>query len=437
VLRINEIFRAFTQLFLIVMPISAWSQVAITQVDGSPFSETWCYDDDIHQISGTPTGGVFSGCGVSSVNGRWYFNPAEAGTGQLTFPLLCTVVYTAPNGDTASREIRIHKPVIPDAGGDRAVCSGGMFTLTADMLYAGHYRYSWFPGSGLRNPYAKETGGTVADRQRYVISVVDTLTGCSGTDSLEVRNESVYADIMLDKEYGCVGDSMLMWTTRIDSMLHYRWDMGDGHTEYQSGIQHAYKQAGKYGIQLVVHNDYCTDTARHELEVASLELNGPDRVEPDEHLFLETSAGEPYRITAWRPGRFFPDQTASSQSILPDTTRNYIVIGMSDKGCVDSAELQVIVNPRTMLPTAFTPNGDGRNDWFRLITWGEPSIITNFRVFDRWGKMVFGSAGQIATAGWDGRVDGRPAETGVYYYLIEFDSAGKHISLQGDVTLIR
>jgi len=154
-------------------------------------------------------------------------------------------------------------------------------------------------------------------------------------------------------------------------------------------------------------------------------------------LLLEAHADQPFRVTSWMPERFFYDQAAYAQHFAPDTTREYTVVGISDKGCVDSAFHTVIVNPRTMVPTAFSPNGDGRNDRFRVITWGEPSVIRSFRVFDRWGNQVYGAVGSSADRGWDGYVNGSPAEVGTYYYAIELESAGSSLFYKGDVMLMR
>lgn len=424
---------------VVTAPYPVWSQVNIWLSSGLEFGTVWCYDDSPVQITGEPADGFFTGCGISSANGRWYFNPAQAGTGELTFPLLCTIVYTAPGGDTAMRTVRIHKPVVPMAGRDRAACDGGSFTLAAEMLYVGDYSYQWTPGDNLVNPYASETGGFVTDSQSFVVYVRDTLTGCSGTDSVTITNRSVVAGIETDRANGCVGDSIVLQASVIKDEWEYRWSLGDGHTASAAVTAHVYRETGFFPVVLTVDNGDCTDTAQVSLEVAelNLELTGPDRVDPDNMLLLEARAEQSFQVSAWSPERFFYDQAAYTQQFVPDTTREYMVVGISDKGCVDSAVHTVIVNPHTMVPTAFSPNGDGRNDRFRLITWGEPSVIRSFRVFDRWGKQVFGAVGNTADAGWDGYVNGSPADIGVYYYAIELESAGKSLFYKGDVMLMR
>ncbi len=421
------------------VPCSAWSQVDIWLSSGLEFGAEWCYDDQPVEIVGQPADGFFTGCGISSANGRWYFNPAQAGTGELTFPLLCTVVYTAPGGDTAMRTVKVHKPVVPMAGPDRAVCGDGSFTLAVKMLYVGDYSYQWSPSVGLVNPYAKETGGFVADSQQFLVYVRDTLTGCSGTDSVTLFNRAVRAEIETDRAVGCVGDSLILQATFTHEDWAYRWDLGDGTRTDSAIVAHVYRGAGFFPVMLVVSNSDCADTAYRNFEVSELhlELVGPDRVDAGEMLWLEARSDQSFQTVSWSPESIIYDQTAQTQQFVPDTTRTYIVVGVSDHGCVDSAEHTVIVNPRTMVPTAFSPNGDGRNDRFRVVTWGEPSVIRSFRVFDRWGKQVYGAVGATADAGWDGYIHGSPAEIGVYYYAIELESAGESLFYKGDVMLMR
>jgi gliding motility-associated-like protein len=91
------------------------------------------------------------------------------------------------------------------------------------------------------------------------------------------------------------------------------------------------------------------------------------------------------------------------------------------------------------IPNVFSPNQDGINDIFYLQANPEITDINTFRVFDRWGNMVFQS-GTIPSQ-WDGKFDGTPMNPGVYIYRIEvsyFDQAVERKGiLHGDITLIR
>ncbi len=89
------------------------------------------------------------------------------------------------------------------------------------------------------------------------------------------------------------------------------------------------------------------------------------------------------------------------------------------------------------LPTAFSPNGDGRNDvWRPVIEPGCPVREYMVRIFNRYGQQVFMSVD--AVRGWDGTVNGIPASTGVYMYELWFKGGKKtDVFRKGDVTLVR
>ena len=88
-----------------------------------------------------------------------------------------------------------------------------------------------------------------------------------------------------------------------------------------------------------------------------------------------------------------------------------------------------------LVPNAFTPNGDGVDDVFNLIT-DENAEVIDFRVFNRWGNPVWISNKNV---GWDGNLNGvpQPMETYVYCAIVLDKITGQKVYKKGDVTLIR
>ena len=120
-----------------------------------------------------------------------------------------------------------------------------------------------------------------------------------------------------------------------------------------------------------------------------------------------------------------------------DTVRYKLTV-WDDANCPDSAFVTVTVfktNPYVFVPTAFTPNNDGRNDVIRPIAVGIERI-NYFSIYNRWGERVFYTTAN--RAGWDGRVNGTPQASGVYVWMVSaVDYLGKPVFLKGTVTLIR
>ena len=107
-------------------------------------------------------------------------------------------------------------------------------------------------------------------------------------------------------------------------------------------------------------------------------------------------------------------------------------------GCADSAFVRVIIfktNPSVFVPTAFTPNNDGKNDIIRPIAVGILKI-NYFSIYNRWGQLVFTTT--VDRAGWDGRIGGTLQNSGVFVWMVSaVDYLGKSIFLKGTVALIR
>ncbi|MBU3745392.1 MAG: T9SS type B sorting domain-containing protein, partial [Sediminibacterium sp.] len=106
-------------------------------------------------------------------------------------------------------------------------------------------------------------------------------------------------------------------------------------------------------------------------------------------------------------------------------------------GCmiVDQQEVWIFNEPDMQAPTAFTPNGDGVNDRF-IPVYIEITKLQYFRIFDRWGKLIFETSdmGQA----WDGTYQGKPLPMDTFVFVASgIDKKGNTVIRKGNVTLIR
>lgn len=130
-------------------------------------------------------------------------------------------------------------------------------------------------------------------------------------------------------------------------------------------------------------------------------------------------------------------------SAFPQNSIMYTVTAYDSNGCEAEDQIRVTVEkPRVVLvPTGFTPNGDSKND--RLLVHGlEGTTIKVFRVFDRWGQLLYERYNfpvNDPAEGWDGTFRGEPLNNGVYIWYLEaiypFDQVEQ--SFRGQTTLIR
>jgi gliding motility-associated-like protein len=158
----------------------------------------------------------------------------------------------------------------------------------------------------------------------------------------------------------------------------------------------------------------------------------------NQSLQLNATGGKFY---AWSP----PSGLSATNIANPvaifsteDETVRYKLLAFNEAGCVDSAFITVKVFktlPSIFVPTAFTPNGDGKNDILKPIAVGMQRFDF-FGVYNRWGQLVFSTA--TNGKGWDGMFGGIPQSSGTYVWMVKaVDFTGIRYFEKGTVTLIR
>ena len=139
----------------------------------------------------------------------------------------------------------------------------------------------------------------------------------------------------------------------------------------------------------------------------------------------------------WQPGVYCDDSTSSSPMVSPNQATTFYVTGIGANGCTSKSSISIPADrqPDVFMPSAFTPNGDGKNDIIHPIIYCD-FIFGSLHIYNRWGQEVFET--KTYGEGWDGRFYGVPCEIGTYYYFIKGTTeTGDPIMLKGDITLIR
>jgi gliding motility-associated-like protein len=113
----------------------------------------------------------------------------------------------------------------------------------------------------------------------------------------------------------------------------------------------------------------------------------------------------------------------------------YMVTGINKCGTGSDTILVKQVFCDIWLPNAFTPNGDGANDVFKVL--GNIGRLEGFgfRIFNRWGEQMFHTKDRYQ--GWEGLYNGGPALLGTYVYMLEYSVDGKPYMQKGNFHLIR
>lgn len=153
-------------------------------------------------------------------------------------------------------------------------------------------------------------------------------------------------------------------------------------------------------------------------------------------VILQAGVTGPVTDYQWTPAVSLDNPYTRTPVATPENTTTYQVIVTTDGNCTARGKVTVGVFKTLQMPGAFTPNGNGKNDLFRI----PPSLavkIRAFAVYDRWGMKVFYTTN--STAGWDGTFGGQPQPMGTYVWMIEYEDllAKKLTQAQGTVILIR
>ncbi len=306
------------------------------------------------------------------------------------------------------------------------------------------YTYTWTnpEGSVLQTANDSRRGDTL---QRLVPGgTYEVRVEREGCDTVfRVNASSPYRASFTMDSVICEGAEVLFENTSEYNPPVWVWQF-DNVTDTLWNPVRLYPEKGIYRVQLVVSNadGSCPDTASRDISVRDFQLSlraSEEVLRQPAYVTLATSAEEPYVVEWWSPAPMFSDPEARTQTVWADTTTQYTVAGRSyPYGCPDSVSITVKVSHRVFVPTAFTPGGDGKNDRFRpLLGSGVVPVIQIFRIFDRWGNLVYNSMPGDAT-GWDGHHAGAPAETGTYFYMLQLETPyGTIVEQKGDVTLIR
>lgn len=141
----------------------------------------------------------------------------------------------------------------------------------------------------------------------------------------------------------------------------------------------------------------------------------------------------------WSPVESLDNPNIQNPTARPTTTTLYSVKGTDASGCSNSDTITVYVTGTNkggyLMPNAFTPNHDGKNDCYGVKYWGV-ILELDFSIYNRWGQKVF----QTTTPGecWDGTYNGKPQNPDIYIYMIKAKtSCDQEVFRKGTFTLIR
>jgi gliding motility-associated-like protein len=174
--------------------------------------------------------------------------------------------------------------------------------------------------------------------------------------------------------------------------------------------------------------------------VPAPQLPVPDTVIIENGQKIQLIAKDGFMLYQWSPPGALSCADCPDPIANPDSSSTYRLKVTDDNGCTATIEYRILVFPpcdpqRLLVPNAFTPDGDGNNDVFKVVPFEGFEMLHSLVIYNRWGQRIY--AGSGPKAGWDGTVDGKPVPADVYVWILEADCGGVIGRQVGDVALIR
>ena len=337
--------------------------------------------------------------------------------------------------------------VFTGPGGSPAFASCGAEGISAIGVSivggAGSYAYDWSDGS---------TTATITDvvAGTYDLIVVDAI-GCRLEERLEVA-EGVAADFDVDPaDPACpagAGSIGVQVGGDVEGLAYVFDGSASLPVPADGALRFDSLPAGQYAFSLLREGGCRADTSVALVDPVFDDLIAPDELTVDLGLPVTVEADLPADAVGvrWTPEPEPSDVSGGTATFRPAADATVLLSVTAAGGCVLEDQVRLIVREVVahFLPTAFSPNDDGRNERYGpAASAGAVERIRRMSIFDRWGERVYQRLDFVPgdeSAGWDGRVEGsgEEAASGVYIVVAEVELAGGiERTYTSDLTLVR
>jgi gliding motility-associated-like protein len=359
-------------------------------------------------------------------------NPLASPPQTTTF----TFVTTAANGCTASDQVIVNVVNYPNINiiGGGVVCAGSSTVLAA----SGGVNYYWSPSTYLNTTIGSTVTSTPIDAITYTVTATNSI-GCASTDSVVVK---VKAPIQVQADPGtiiCFGEEYQL--NAYGDGVTYEWSPKPSlDNPYIPSPVASPTVTTTYTVtssDLICSSDTATAVVVvHPLPVLTTQASVLVLPGSSTQLFANSNVSDVSYL--WTPATGLSCSDCANPFANPTEPTNYVVTIIDSNGCKRSSEVELnflCTEDGIYVPNAFTPNSDDKNDIFKIRGYGVREISV-FRVFNRWGELVFET--NDINQGWDGTFNGEPMFPAVFVYYVEGICTNNQVIVkQGNVTLIR
>lgn len=326
--------------------------------------------------------------------------------------------------------------ITSNAGKDTVSCNKLLVPIGANPRPGLVYR--WSPPEGLSDPNISNPRAGPLLTTNYVLTTSSLGGGCISRDTVLVRASVIDSSIrVIGREEFCVtsADSARLEVTPTNSIQWFRNDLAI------NGARQPFYRVTQTGLYyaLLINADGCratTDSKLIAIEIPRSGIRYP--VEYAVFNYPQPLQARNFGVEAmWSPGTFLDDPNSMTPNYIGTSEIEYTITIKSAAGCVtvDTQFVKPFKEVRIYVPSAFTPNHDGLNDYLKPIPGGIKDL-RYFRIYNRWGQVVFDLRNN--SLGWDGKVGGIPQTTQVFVWIAEgIGVDNRTYRDKGTVTLLR
>ncbi len=403
------------------------NQITFTGTLSSITTYSWSNSDPSIGLPATGTGNIGAFKAINTTNAA------------ITATITVTPTTSICPGTAKTFTITIQPTPAVVASNDMNVCLGN----TAQLSATGASQYFWTPVTRLSCSNCPNPVATPVDTISYVVRGVSSF-GCTNYDTVFLNVIKPFQMLISPNDTICIGESTNLRASGANS---YLWSPPAGLNRIDIPDPKAtptatttYRVVGYDG-----HNCF-TDTNFVIITVGPKPtLNiGPDLTISTGTVvhFNPVIQNGPIINWTWTPATGLSCTNCPSPTVTVKDNSYYVLSVTNNFGCLTTDTVRIFVfckSAQVFIPNAFTPDGDGLNDI--LMVRGKGIIVKTFRIFNRWGELVFEKTNfnpNDVKYGWDGKVRGVPATPDVFVYTADvICDNGVIYTYKGNTTLLK
>jgi gliding motility-associated-like protein len=346
------------------------------------------------------------------------------------------VTGTNANGCTAKDTVMVFVrklPVISKSAND-TIC----LNQSIQLIASGGTGYSWSPAITLNNAGISNPVATPAATTTYTVVVTGT-NKCVNSDSVKISikpaqpfnvSPGIATCLNGKAQLNAGGGTSYLWSPA--ALLNSAVIANPVATVASNTLFTVIIKDDVCNLADTLFTNVTTDLALPN--IAAAKSNDMDCV--FNSVQLSVTGADVY---VWTPATDLSSAVIANPVASPVVTRQYKVVGTNSiSNCSSSDTITVFVKapaaPKSYIPDAFTPNGDGTNDCFKVIDFASAKTVEVI-IYNRYGNLVFQTKNPAEC--WDGKYKGQPSEPGNYVYFIRvINDCGEEVK-KGNLLLLR